>query len=306
MEGESEGLGQKRAPLSTVSLDSSYDNTDGDSAVEKRSASNACSWVVLMGLILVAVGLVLALDRTSQQSVVDEGSPVVSTSHSSLTSGEDLTASQKKLVEWLKQMSNASELYVEGDGSNFSLDGVLFPRDNEDTWLPFDAALVVRSGVTLPSRQFVVLANGRGFKWVMTSMGYGDVIVTAECLTANQSLPFDKLDSTVATANWTDSDKSEVNVVFNGENYTVSNDDGSYDFSSTEDTHCWLIGGEGGDLDLRICIPSVDGLFPKTEFTELFNAVSGCPELARKSARSRISMMSVPLPLRKWYASYKA
>ncbi|KAG1705949.1 hypothetical protein DVH05_002511 [Phytophthora capsici] len=249
----------------------------------------------------------LALDRTSQQPVVDEGSLVVSTAHSSLTSGEGLTASQKKLVGWLKQMSNASELYIEGDGRNFSMDGVLLPRDNGDSWLPFDAALVIESGVALPSRQLVALGNGRGFKWVMTSMGYGDVIATDQCLTANRTLPFDKLDSVVTTANWADSDdKSEVNVVYNGENYIVSKDEDSYDFSSTEDSHCWLIKSEGGDLELSICIPRFGGLFPKTEFTELFNAANGCPELAPKSARSRIRLTSVPLPLRKWYASYNA
>ncbi|KAL3665227.1 hypothetical protein V7S43_009855 [Phytophthora oleae] len=308
MEGEGEASGQKRAPLSTVSLDSTYDNDDGGSAVEKSSVPNACSWapfVVFMGLILVAVGLVLALDRTSQQSVVNEGSPVFSMAHSSLTSGESLTAPQKKLVEWLKQMSNASELYVEGDGSNFSLNGVLFPRNSGDNSLPFDAALVVGSGVALPSRQYVALANGRGFKWVMTSMGYGDVIVTAECLTANRSLPFDELDSAVATANWTGTDdKSEVNVVFNGENYTVAKND---DFTSTEDAHCWLIESEGGDLGVRVCIPSLVDLFPKTELAELFNAAGKCPELTPKTARTKIRMMSsVPLPLRKWYASFKA
>eukprot|EP00644_Phytophthora_capsici_P016601 jgi/Phyca11/552225/estExt2_Genewise1Plus.C_PHYCAscaffold_470015 len=188
-------------------------------------------------------------------------------------------------------MSNASELYIEGDGRNFSMDGVLLPRDNGDSWLPFDAALVIESGVALPSRQLVALGNGRGFKWVMTSMGYGDVIATDQ----------------LTTANWADSDdKSEVNVVYNGENYIVSKDEDSYDFSSTEDSHCWLIKSEGGDLELSICIPRFGGLFPKTEFTELFNAANGCPELAPKSARSRIRLTSVPLPLRKWYASYNA
>ncbi|KAG7388532.1 hypothetical protein PHYPSEUDO_012318 [Phytophthora pseudosyringae] len=111
----------------------------------------------------------------------NEVDPIFSTTHSSVTSGEGPTAPQKKLLEWLKQMRNASELSVEGGGSNVSLTGVLFPRNDSDTPLPFDAMMAMVSGLALPNRQYVAVANGRGYKWVETSLGYGDSIVTNGC-----------------------------------------------------------------------------------------------------------------------------
>lgn len=317
MDGEGEELGQRKrvAPLSTVSLDSTYDQ-DGPAAIAKPTLRNRCSWapfVVLAGLMLIAVGLVLALDRDNadQQEVVvgaDERDPV-STVHSSLTSGEGLRAPKKKLVEWLNQTRNASELYVEGSSSTMSLTGVLFPRNGTDTSLPFDAMVAINSGVALPSRQYVALVNGRGFKWAVNSLGYGDSIVTNGCLTAKNSLPFDELDSVVSTANWTSSDpddKSEVNVVFDEATYTVSKEEGDYYTSEMEDSHCWLIESEDEEFGLRVCTPVVGEQLPQMEFEELFNATTGCPQLAPNASRTATrAKFSVPLPLRKWYTSYK-
>ncbi|ETO77526.1 hypothetical protein F444_07283 [Phytophthora nicotianae P1976] len=310
-EGEAQEQSKREAPLSTVSLDSTYDHDDGDSAsVEKPRLRNRYSWapfVVLMGLVLVAVGLVLALDRgdASQAAVaVYEGDPIFSTTHSSLTSNKGLTAPQRKLVAWLNQARNASELYIEGGSSNASLSGALFPRNESDTLLPFDALVTIYSGVVLPSQQYIALANGRGFKWVETSLGYGDTITTSGCLTASQSIPFDGLDSVIKTSNWTSSgDKTEVNVVFNGGNYTVSkeNDYDSY-LSETEDTRCWLIESESEDFESRVCIPSFGDLPLKSDVAEVFNATSACPQLAPKTTSSPTW---VPLPLRKWYASHQ-
>ncbi|KAG6947993.1 hypothetical protein JG687_00015750 [Phytophthora cactorum] len=316
MDGEGEVLEQPKrvAPLSTVSLDSTYDHDDGDStSVEKPPLHNRYSWapfVVLVVLVLVAVGLVLALDRdnASQYGIaVDEGDPILSTMHSSLTSDKGLTAPQKKLVEWLKQARNASELYVQGDSSNMSLTGILFPQNGSDTSLPFDALVTIDSGVVLPSRQCVALANGRGYKWVETSLGYEDTIVTSGCLATHQIIPLDGFDSVIATADWASSD-GEVNVVFNGENYTISKEEDNYDYYSSgmEDTQCWLIDSEKEEFGLSACMSSIGDLFLKSDMAEVLKAASACPQLApKRTSLASHTMSLVPLPLRKWYASYK-
>ncbi|KAL4145565.1 hypothetical protein PRNP1_013232 [Phytophthora ramorum] len=314
MDGAGDNLEQKQvAPLSTVSLDSTYDQDDaGSASAEKRPARNQWSWplfLLLLGLTLVAVGLVLALDRddSSHGLVADVGERDLSFS-TAYSSSERLDAAQKKLARWLNQMHNASELYVEGASINASLSGVVFPRNGSDTSVPFDAMVAVDSGLAMPSRQFVALANGRGYKWTETQVSYGDSIVSSGCLTANCSLPFHELDSVVSTANWTSDDfddKVEVNIAFNGANYTVSKDEGDGS-SEVEDANCWSIESEDDELGLHVCIPSVSDQILKTDFEEIFEATSGCPQVAPNGTRtsSRLNF-SVPLPLRKWYASYK-
>ncbi|KAE9014319.1 hypothetical protein PR001_g15167 [Phytophthora rubi] len=317
MEIESEQQ-KKVAPPSTVSLDSTYDREDGGTeAVEKSPLHKRHPWtplVVLAGLILVAVGLVLALDRGDprhQGYVVDEGDLFVS-SHAALMSGRSLTGPQNKLVAWLKQMRNASELYVEGGSTNTSVSGLLFPRNGSDTWLPFDAVVTIESGVVLPTRQFVALQNGRGYKWTVTSLGYGDSIVTNDCLASSRATPLNELDKVVSTAKWTSDDpddKSEVNVVFGGTNYTVSEEEDDYDYgydlSETDASRCWLVESEEEDFGLRVCIPELRQQFPpEDEFAVLFNATSGCPQLIPSPTHAKAVL--VPLPLRKWYASYKS
>ncbi|EEY62192.1 uncharacterized protein PITG_14095 [Phytophthora infestans T30-4] len=287
-EGEVQEQPKRVAPLSTVSLDSTYDHDD-----EKQPLRNRFSWapfIVLVGLVLVAVGLVLALDRddTGQHGVaVAEEDPIFSTTHSSLTSDKGLTAPQKKLGGWLKQTRNASDLYVEGGSSNVSLTGVLFPLNESETSLPFDGLVSIDSGLVLSSRQYVALANGRGYKWVETSLGLGDSIVTSG-------------------SKWvSDEDKGEVSVVFNGEKYTISKNE-DFDYYSSDMEDCWLIESESDDFALRACTPTFGNVLLRSDFAELFSATKGCPQLAPKTTRlTRHNLLSVPLPLRKWYASYK-
>lgn len=270
MEGESElQEPQKRvAPTSTVSLDSTYDHDN--EAAEKSPQHKRHSWtplVVLAGLILVAVALVLALDRddpSHQGIVVAEGDPFVSR-HSAMMTGRSLTGPQHKLVAWLKQMQNASELVVDGGSSNASVSGLLFPRNDSGTWLPFDAVVTIESGVALPTRQSIVVHDGRGYKWAVTSLGYGDSIVTDGCLTSNRTASLIEVDEVLRTANWTSADpndESEVTVVFGGRNYTISEEDGGYNYgydsSETEDAPpCWSVESEEDDFGLRVCIPEL-------------------------------------------------
>ncbi|KAF4032295.1 hypothetical protein GN244_ATG15876 [Phytophthora infestans] len=306
-EGEVQEQPKRVAPLSTVSLDSTYDHDD-----EKQPLRNRFSWapfIVLVGLVLVAVGLVLALDRddTGQHGVaVAEEDPIFSTTHSSLTSDKGLTAPQKKLGGWLKQTRNASDLYVEGGSSNVSLTGALFPLNESETSLPFDGLVSIDSGLVLSSRQYVALANGRGYKWVETSLGLGDSIVTSGCLATNQSKAWDGIDSVLATAKWvSDEDKGEVSVVFNGKKYTISKNE-DFDYYSSDMEDCWLIESESVDFALRACTPTFGNVLLRSDFAELFSATKGCPQLAPKTTRlTRHNLLSVPLPLRKWYASYK-
>ncbi|OWZ04755.1 hypothetical protein PHMEG_00023294 [Phytophthora megakarya] len=304
MDSNTEALGLKRAePSSTVSLDSTY-HENGEPVSEKPRLRTRHSWapfVAVVALILVAVGLILALDRGQ----VHERE--ILSSHA-LKSVPSLTAPQKKLNEWLKQVNNASALYVEGGSSNMSLNGVLFPRNGTDSSLPFDAVVTIDSGVVLPRRQNVVLANGRGFKWVTTSFGYGDSITTTACLTVNRTVPFNEFGSIVSTANWLSTDpedKSDVSVVFGGVNYTVSKENISDYYSDSNS--CWLVENKNEDLGLRVCIPELIEPLPKEDFAELFNATTGCPQLTANMTRTKAHMdLLVPLPLRKWYASYKA
>ncbi|GMF09587.1 unnamed protein product [Phytophthora lilii] len=263
--------------------------------------------VVLVGLILVAVGLVLALDcddGSHQGAVVDadEGD-----AHSALMSGQGLDGPQKKLMGWLKQMRNASELYVEAGSTNMILSGVLLPRNDSKALLPFDAIVAIDSSVAVPSREYVVLANGKGYKWVVTSLGYGDSIETDGCLTTGYTQPFfATLNSILPSTNWTSSDsvdESAVNVEFNGDTFTVSKEVNNYEL--TEHTGCWSIESEDEDFGSRVCVPEFQESPPKAGFTELFSSVIGCPQLVPNSTRVR-THMNVPLPLRKWYASYKA
>ncbi|KAJ8525659.1 hypothetical protein ON010_g15456 [Phytophthora cinnamomi] len=309
MEGEREQQGplKRMAPLSTVSLDSTYDRQDGGTVgFEKSPLHKRHSWtplVVLAGLVVVAAALVLALDRgdpSHQGVVIDEGDPSVS-AHSALMSGRSLTGPQSKVVAWLKQMHNASELYVEGGSSNASVSGLLFPRNGSETWLLFDAVITIEQGVVLPTQQFVVLLNGRGYKWAVTSLGYGDSIVSDGCLDANHiTASFNELDAVLPTAKWASDDpddKSEVDVVFGGRNYTVSKeeDDNDYGSTDTESPRCWSIESEEAHVGLRVCIPLLQQqLPPEHDFAELFNATSGCPQLAPSIAHMKAV---VPLPL---------
>ncbi|CAI5715223.1 unnamed protein product [Peronospora destructor] len=308
MDGEEQ---QKRlVQLSTVSLDSIYDQ-DESAEILKRPISNRCAWtpfMVLTGLILIAVGLVLALDRgnTDQEGIVvdpsDDNSIV--TAYSSLTSGESLGAPEKKLVEWLNQAHNASGLYVTGGSSNMSVAGVLFPQNGGETWLPFNVMVAIDSIGPLPRRQYVALANGRGFKWVVTSLGSGDTITTNGCLTKSNSLLFDELDSIVSTANWTSSDdENEVNVILDEVTYTVSKQEDDYFLSEEAAGQCWMIESEDEEFGLHICASVAGEQLSQTTFEGLFNATSECPQLAPMATRTTLS---VPLPLRKWYASYQA
>ncbi|CAH0489852.1 unnamed protein product [Peronospora farinosa] len=310
MDGEEQ---QKRlVHLSTVSLDSTYDQ-DESTEILKRPIRSRCVWtpfMVLAGLILVAVGLVLALDRgnTDHEGVVVDSSdedPNL-TAYSSLTSGEGLSAPEKKLVEWLNQAHNASELYVIGGSNNMSVTGVLFPRHGGDTSLPFNAMVAIDSIGPLPRRQYVALANGRGFEWVVTSLGAGDIIITNDCLTKSDSVVFDELDSIVSTANWTSSEidnEDEVNVILDEVTYTVSKEEDDYFLSEEVVDQCWMIESEDEEFELRICASVAGEQLPPTTFEDLFNATSECPQLAPMATRTTLS---VPLPLRKWYASYQA
>ncbi|GMF39114.1 unnamed protein product [Phytophthora fragariaefolia] len=314
MEGEREELvPQKRAaPLSTVSLDSTYDHDDG--IAQKSPLHKQYSWTllaVLAGIVLVAVGLVLSLDRGDPGHhgvVVDvaEGAPFVST-HLALMTGQSLTGPQNKLVAWLKQISNASALSIEGGSNNMSVSGLLFPRNDTATWLPFDAALSIETGEAIPTRQIVALLNGRGYKWAVTSLGFGDAITTSGCLTANRTGDFNELGAVLPTATWGSDDpddKSEVNVEFGGANYTVSEDD--YDYNS-DSPRCWLVESSEGDFGLRACIPVLRQQFaPEADFAELFSRTGDCPQLVPVTGLAGVKLAVVPMPLRKWYASYKS
>jgi len=310
---EQEQQQQKRvAPLSTVSLDSTYDHDDGGRArIEKRPLRRRCSWAPLylvVGLILVAVGLVLALDRDNNASQdADEGDPWFSTSYAALPREKGLTTPQKKLVAWLKQMQNESALYVDAGSSNMSLTGVVFPRNDseESLSLPFDAMLAIDSGVAVHSRQYVALANDKGYKWTETQLALGDSIATDGCLSPNSTWQLDELHSVVKTANWTsdDADESEVSVVQDGETYTVWKEEED-DYSSEITTSaCWLVEREDNELGLRLCIPSLDEQLLKADFEEIFEAANGCPRLVPQPRMGED--LHVPLPLRKWFASYK-
>ena len=223
-----------------------------------------------------------------------------------MTSSEGLSGPKKKLVEWFKQARNASELYIAGSSSNMSLTGALFPRNGCDTSLAFDAMVAISSIGALHRRQYIALANGRGFKWVVTLLDYGDIIATSGCLTASYSSPFDKLDPIMSTANWQsydNDDKNEVSIVMDAVTYTVSKEDDDYFLSEEVDDQCWTIEDEDNEFALRICTSVAGEQFPREELEDLFNATTECPRLAPMATRTTLS---VPLPLCKWYASYQA
>ncbi|CAH0481272.1 unnamed protein product [Peronospora belbahrii] len=308
MDGEEQ---QKRVEqLSTASLDSLYDQNDESIETTKRPICNRCTWtpfMVLTGLILLAVGLVLALDRSNpdqQEAVVSSfhGDPILT----ALMSSRGLDAPGKKLMEWFEEARNASELYVAGGSSNMSVSGAVFPQNSRDTLLPYNAVVAINSKGVLSRRQFIVQANGRGFKWVVTSFGYGDIIATSGCLTSSHSLPLNELSSIMSTAKWTTSDiddQNKVSVVSDEVTYTVSKDEDDYYSSETVDDQCWTIESEDEEFRLHVCTSVVGEELPQEELADLFGATTTCPQLAPMAT---YAMLSAPLPLRKWYASYQA
>ncbi|TDH73962.1 hypothetical protein CCR75_002629 [Bremia lactucae] len=296
---------KRTGPLSTVSLDSSYDE-DGNRAKMHQRHDYTCwiPFVLLAGFILVAVFLVLALDHDANlhQGANNEDDPISMTKLSSLTSNKHLTAPQRKLSEWFNLASNASQLVVEGSNSNASFTGVLYPRVESNSLLPFDALLAIQMGEVLPNWQYIALQNDRGYKWVVTPMGDGNSIITNGCLNSNQISPFDGLDSVFFTASWASPfDKYSVTIVFNKIKYTISQVNDDSDDLMAEDT-CWLIESEDEDIGLSVCIRD---LLLKSDLGELFRAARGCSRLALSSVRSLRQLMGfVPLPLWKWYASF--
>uniref|UniRef100_A0AAV1TTF6 Uncharacterized protein n=1 Tax=Peronospora matthiolae TaxID=2874970 RepID=A0AAV1TTF6_9STRA len=308
---DDEGEQQKHvASLSTVSLDLYSEASDGADEAMKPPVCNRCTCapvVILTGLVLVAVGLVLVLDGDYTRQQVDHGTEdSVPTTFSPLTSSKtDLKAPAKMLLKWLEQMHYASALDVEGGSSDMNVNGVLFPQNSTDTLLPFNAIFSVSSGMAVPSQDYIAVANGRGYKWTVTSFGFGENLATEGCLSAEHGLPFDKLDSIVQTANWTFSDlddTTKVDVRVDEETYTVypeSNNLSSYD-------HCWIIQRDDLEFGLRLCTSTTSGQLLQTEFEDLFNATAQCPELAPSATRTEArALFSVPLPLRQWYANYQ-
>ena len=142
---------QKRvASLSTVSLDPYSELSDEVAEGIEPPVRSRCMWapfVVMAGLLLVAVGLVLVLDadHASRPISTGEEDPLPS-ALSSLTSAKaDLKAPAQTLMKWLEQAHHASEVYVEGGSSDTDLNGVLFPQNGTDALLPFNAMLSVTS-----------------------------------------------------------------------------------------------------------------------------------------------------------------
>ncbi|CAI5737989.1 unnamed protein product [Hyaloperonospora brassicae] len=300
---------QKRvASLSTVSLDPYSEITDEAAEGIEPLSRSRCMWapfVVMAGLLLVAVGLVLVLDadHASRRISTVEEDPLLSALSSNTSAKAGLKAPAQTLMKWLEQAHRASEVYVEGGSSDMDLNGVLFPQHGTDALLPFNAMLSVTSGITVTSQRYIAVANGRGYKWTVTSFGVGDNVATQGCLTAMHVFPYNGLDSIVRTANWTSSsvdEKNEVNVRVDGETYTVYLED---DYLLSND-RCWTIERHGLEFAMRVCTSATSAQVLQTEYDDLFNATAQCPQLAPNATQAR-TLLSVPLPLRKWYASYQ-
>ncbi|KAI9909391.1 hypothetical protein PsorP6_014523 [Peronosclerospora sorghi] len=296
-------------PLSTLSLDSSTDDEEV-AAASSTTRPGRCRYVwtpflLLIGIVVVPVGLVLALDRNDGfQDGVDEAvatdSMFLTLSHVA-SDGKSLNAPQQKLMDWLTLARDTSEISVVGGSTNMSVTGVLFPQ-NVDSLLPFHALLSIDSGRSFPRRQYIVVAHERGYKWDLTSFG-SDTLSTSGCLKANETLAFLNLDS---RASWTSTDHNEVDVVFDGVTYTVSMDENDdYITSETGSEKCWVIESGNEEVGFHVC---TEGAFSdhlsQADFEELFRVPTECPHLVPNASRLR-TLSSVPLPLRKWYDTYR-
>ncbi|KAL7998210.1 hypothetical protein Plhal703r1_c30g0119291 [Plasmopara halstedii] len=300
----------QRVALSTVSLDSSYDHEVEDSISSERLNNHPLAFfVVLMGLILLAVCLVIALDHDDSihnRDALDEEDPAFSIVPSSVTIDRHLISPSQKLIEWIIQAQDASQIDIVGSSSNMSWSGTLFPTKNTNFPLYFDAFMTVYSGIVLPRRQYVALANGRGYQWITTSLENEDIITTSGCLDINQIALLDEFDSVLLTANWAlSSDRSMVNVVFQGVKYRISKMNDDLDFLMVKDAGCWLIESEDADVNFNACISNRRNLLSKSIFKDILKATSECPQFAWKNINSMgLTILFVPLPLRGWYASY--
>lgn len=312
MDREAEDVAEPRkraAPLSTVSLDSTYDRVEDhpSDACSSRERWDWATFVVLLGLVLLAAGLVLGLDHGSStqevaaESMNNEGDP--SLPPDSTRDYRNLTAPQKKLVGWWEEARNSSEVFVEAESSGMSLSGVLFPRNGT---VPFDAVVALDFDATsLLNQQLIVLSDGRGYESNITVSDYGDTFISSGCVTERLAPPLSNTTALVSTARWTSDKKRDVEVTLGGDTYAVKlekQDSGSG--SSSGDAACWLI--ESAYVRLHACIPGAGQRILKSDLRDVSNLTSGCPSLTPNSTRSvtRSRGLQVPLPLRKWYASY--
>ncbi|RLN86517.1 hypothetical protein BBJ28_00011905 [Nothophytophthora sp. Chile5] len=322
---EREVLGRRKqvAPpsMETVSLETTTASDAGGSAESERSVHDVpkdpvrrkwpCVLVaVLVGALLVLIGLVvlLAHDRHSDREVglaadSTEKSGGVKTPQANQSNGEP----KAELAGWLAQLANASELYVEADSSGLSLSGMLFPRNGSEATMSFDAAVVIESVLNEPpSRKYVALADGKGYEWLTMPLNLEESVVISGCLQAKHLPPFDELALITQTANWTvdgRQNKDEIQVTFAGESYAISKEQTEDSWEEDESSDCWLV--NGNDTELRICIPDFDDLLLELEIADVFQSISECPDLAASNASDPDVYAEIPLPLRKWYASYR-
>lgn len=313
MDREAEDVAEPRkraAPLSTVSLDSTYDRVEDhpSDACSSRERWDWATFVVLLGLVLLAAGLVLGLDHgNSKQEVVaestnNEGDPSLPTD--SRLDGQHLTAPQKKLVGWWEQARNSSELFVEAESSGMSLSSVLFPRNDTESVL-FDAVVALDfDASSLLNQQLLVLSDGRGYESNVTVSDLGETFISSGCATEKLVSPLSNTTAIVSTARWTSNKKRDVEVTLGGDTYVVKEEKLFGSGSSGGDAACWLI--ESAYVRLHACIPGAGQRILKSDLRDVLSLTSGCPNLTPNSTRSvnRSRGLQVPLPLRKWYASY--